>query len=197
MQKFEPMKFLPLVFCYAALAGLASGCATTATINRLQPIEENLTRYKRVFVATAATPEVQWRDGVQYAETRLKFALLDKLRAAKKFSDVADELPAQPADSDLKIVATVTSAGAPRPSYGSPSIGIGVGGGSGGGFFGMGVGTPLPGPGSSGGLVVQVELLNAKTGRRLGFLDASATSGDAAAQAEAIAEKIVAEIARK
>jgi hypothetical protein len=46
-------------------------------------------------------------------------------------------------------------------------------------------------------LTVQVELLGAKTGRRLGYFDASATSGELAAQAQAIADKIVAEITAK
>lgn len=185
---------------YAAIASFAivAACSTTASVSTLQPIEENLSRYKKAVVVVAASPEVQWRDGVQYAETRLKFNMLDKLRASKKFQDVTDQLPAEPMDSELKIAATIVSSGSYcSGGYAGPSLGIEVGGGSGGGFFGMGVGTPLPAPGSSGSLTVQVELLNAKTGKRLGYLDASATSGDVAAQAEAIADKIVAEITAK
>jgi hypothetical protein len=100
----------------------------------------------------------------------------------------------------LKIALKVVSL---RPysggGYGGPSIGLGVGGGSGGvgGFYGLGMGTSLPSPGSSGGMIVQVELLDARTGKRLGFMDASASSGDIAKQTEAIAEKIVMEITRK
>jgi uncharacterized membrane-anchored protein YitT (DUF2179 family) len=188
-----------LTFRCAVVAAFVSiaGCATTASVSTLQPIEENLNQYKTAVVIVAASPEVQWRDGVSYVQSRIKFSMLDKLRASKRFQDVTDQLPSEPADSDLKIVVTVTGVGSRSSGYVGPSIGIGVGGGSGGGFFGLGVGTPLPAPGSTGGLSVQVELLNAKTGRRVGYLEASATSGDAAAQAEAIAEKVIAEIARK
>ena len=176
---------------------LIAGCSTTASISTLQPIDENLVRYKKAIVVVTASPQVQSQGGFQSVETRLKFALLDKLRASKKFQDVTDQLPLEPADSDLKIVATVTGAGSRSGGTGGSSIGIGVGGFTGGGFFGLDVDTPLPGSGSNGGLIVQVEVLNAKTGKRLGYMDASATSGDAAAQAEAIAEKVVAEITSK
>lgn len=188
-----------LMFRSAVLAALiaAAGCSTSASVTALLPIEENLGQYKKAIVVVGAAPEVQWRDGDSYVQSRLKFSMIDKLRVSKKFQDVTDQPPSEPADSDLKIVVTVTSVGSRSSGYLGPSIGLGVGGGSGGGFFGMGVGTPLPGPGSSGSLSAQVELLNAKTGKRLGVMEANATSGDAAAQAEAIAEKVVAEIARK
>jgi uncharacterized membrane-anchored protein YitT (DUF2179 family) len=192
-------KLSALTFYCAVAAVIVSiaGCATTASVSVLQPIEENLGRYRKAIVIVGAAPEVQGRDGVSNVQSRLKYGLIDKLRASKKFQDVTDQLPSEPADSDLKIVVTVTGVGSRSSGYVGPSIGIGIGGGSGGGFFGMGVGTPLPGPGSTGGLSVQVELLDAKTGKRLGYMDANATSGDAAAQAEAIAEKIVAEITAK
>jgi hypothetical protein len=193
-------KLSALTFCCAVAAAFVSiaGCATTASVSTLQPIEENLGRYRKAIVVVGAAPEVQGRDGVSYIQSRLKLSMIDKLRASKKFQDVTDQLPAEPMDSDLKIAATIVSSGSYRSGgYAGPSLGIGVGGGSGGGFFGMGVGTPLPAPGSSGSLTVQVELLNAKTGKRLGYLDASATSGDVAAQAEAIADKVVAEITAK
>jgi hypothetical protein len=192
-------KLSAFTFCCAVVAAFVSiaGCATTASVSTLQPIEENLSQYKKAVVVLGAAPEVQWRDGVSNIQSRLKFSMLDKLRASKKFSDVTDQLPSEPGDSDLRIVVTVTGMESRSSGYGSPSIGIGVGGGSGGGFFGLGVGTPLPGSGSTGALTVQVELLQAKNDRRVGYLEASATSGDAAAQAESIAEKIVAEIARK
>jgi hypothetical protein len=192
-------KLSALTFCCTAVAAFGSiaGCATTASVRTLQPIEENLGQYKKAVVVIGAAPEVQSRDGASYVQSRIKFSMIDKLRASKKFQNVTDQLPSEPADSDLKIVATVTGVGSRSSGYLGPSIGIGVGGGSGGGFFGLGVGTPLPGSGSTGALTVQVELLQAKTGRQVGYLEASATSGDAAAQAEAIAEKIVAEITRK
>lgn len=188
-----------LTFCCAVVAAFVSiaGCATTASVSTLQPIEENLGQYKKAIVVVGAAPEVQGRDGASYVQSRIKFSMIDKLRASKKFQDVTDQLPSEPADSDLKIVVTVTGVGSRSSGYVGPSIGIGVGGGSGGGFFGLGVGTPLPGPESTGGLSVQVELLDVKTGKRLGAIDASATSGDVAAQAEAIAEKVVAEITVK
>ncbi len=191
------MKLLPLTFlcAVAALASIA-GCVTTASIHTLQPIEENLSQYKNAIVVVTASPQSEV--GFQYVETRLKFAMLDKLRASKKFQNVTDQLPSDPADSDLKIVVTVTSLGSQHPSsVWGPSIGIGVGGVFSGGSVGVGVGSGLPGPGPTVSLIVQVELLNAKTGRRLGYMDASATSGDIAAQAEAIADKVVAEITRK
>jgi hypothetical protein len=196
------MKILTLQFRFVLIAGIAltAGCATTASISTLQPIEGNLDRYKRAVVVATTNLEAQWRDEAKYVESRLKIGVVEKLRAARKFQEVTEEPPAQPADSDLKIVLTVMSlrsyAGG---GYGGPSIGLGVGGGGGGGggFFGLGMGAPLPGPGSSGGLIVQVELLDARTGKRLGYLDASATSGDVAAQAEAIADKVAAEITAK
>jgi hypothetical protein len=46
-------------------------------------------------------------------------------------------------------------------------------------------------------LTVQVDLLDARTGKRLGYLEANARSGNAAAQADAIAEKVVREISGK
>ena len=192
-------KLLARTFRCTVLTAVAliAGCSTTASISTLQPIDENLARYKKAIVLVTASPRVQSQGGFQSVETRLKFALLDKLRASKKFQDVTDQFPLEPADSDLKIVATVTGMGSRSSGYVGPSIGLEVGGGSGGGFFGMGVGTPLPGSGSNGRLIVQVEVLNAQTGKRLGYMDASATSGDAAAQAEAIAEKVVAEITSK
>jgi hypothetical protein len=187
------------MFRSAVLATLiaAAGCSTTASVTALQPIEENLGQYKKAIVVVGTAPEVQGRDGVSNIQSRLKVGMLDKLRASKKFSEVTDQPPSEPADSDLKIVVTVTGVGSRASGYLGPSIGLGVGGGSGGGFFGLGVGTPLPGPGSSGSLSAQVELLNAKTGRRLGAIDANATSGDATAQAEAIAKKVVVEITAK
>jgi uncharacterized membrane-anchored protein YitT (DUF2179 family) len=192
-------KLSALTFCCAVATAFVSiaGCATTASVSTLQPIEENLGRYRKAIVVVGAAPEVQSRDGASYVQSRIKFSMIDKLRASKKFQDVTDQLPSEPADSDLRIVVTVTGVGSRSSGYVGPSIGIGVGGGSGGGFFGMGVGTPLPGPGSTGGLSVQVELLDAKTGKRLGAIDANATSGDVAAQAEAIADKVVAEITAK
>ena len=191
---------LPMIFGLLAVVVLTAGCSTTATVTTLQPIEGNLDRYKRAVVEVTTSPDVQWRDEAKYVESRLKFGVVEKLKAAKKFQDVTDELPSQPADSDLKVVLNITSLRSySGGGYGGPSIGLGVGGGSrgSGGFFGFGMGTPLPGPGSSGGMIVQVELLDARTGKRLGTMDASTTSGDVAAQAEAIAEKVVAEITRK
>lgn len=189
------MKLLPLTFlcAVAALASIAS-CVTTASIHTLQPIEENLSQYKNAIVVVTASPQSEV--GFQYVETRLKFAMLDKLRASKKFQNVTDQLPSDPADSDLKIVVTVTSLGSQHPSslYG-PNIGIGVGGVFSGGAVGLSVGSPLPGP--TTGLIVQVGLFNAQTGQKLGYIDASATSGGTAAQAEAITDKVVAEIAAK
>jgi hypothetical protein len=194
------MKILPIMFRFGlmAMAVFTAGCSTTATVTTLQPIEGNLDRYKKAVVMVTTSPDVQWRDEAKYVESRLKFGVVEKLKAANKFQDVTDELPSQPADSDLKIALKVVSLRSySGGGYGGPSIGLGVGGGGGGGFFGMGLGTPLPGPGSSGGMIVQVELLDARTGKRLGYLDASATSGDVAAQAEAIADKVVAEITAK
>jgi len=193
-------RFLHLTLRCAVLAAVASmvGCATTASITTLQPIEENLSQYKNAVVMVAGTLQVQSQDGFQYAQARLKFGMIGKLRASKKFQDVTDGLPPQPADYDLKIVVTVTSLGSERPGGGwGPRVGIGVGGVFSGGAAGVGVGTPLPGPGPTVALIVQVELFNAKTNRRLGYMDASATSGDTAAQAEAIADKVVAEITAK
>ncbi len=190
-------KFLPSTFLCAAVALFCSlaGCATTASVTALQPIEGPLTQYKKAVVVVTSSPQVQWRDEISSVEARLKFALLDKLRASKKFQMVTDEAPLQAADSDLKILLTVSSLASPRSGGWTPSVGIGVGGVFSGGSVGMGVGSPLPG--SSGGLTVQVELLDAKTGRRLGYFDASATSGELAAQAQAIADKIVVEITAK
>ncbi len=191
-------KFLPSTFLCATVALFSSlaGCATTASVTALQPIEGSLTQYKKAVVVVASSPQVQWRDEISSVEARLKFALLDNLRASKKFQMVTDEAPLQAADSDLKILLTVSSLASSRSGGGwTPSVGIGVGGVFSGGSVAMGVGSPLPG--SSGGLTVQVELLDAKTGRRLGYFDASATSGELAAQAQAIADKIVAEITAK
>ncbi|MGH7765920.1 MAG: hypothetical protein ACREQP_00575 [Candidatus Binatia bacterium] len=193
---------LPMTYRFGLIAVvvLTAGCSTTATVTTLQPIEGNLDRYKKAVVVVTTSPDVQWRDEAKYVESRLKFGVVEKLKAAKKFEDVTDEAPSQPADSDLKIVLTVSSlrfySGG---GYGGPSIGLGVGGGSrgAGGFYGLGMGAPLPGPGSGGGMIVQVELLDARTGKRLGYMDASTSSGDIAKQVEAIADKVVAEIARK
>jgi uncharacterized membrane-anchored protein YitT (DUF2179 family) len=184
-------------FLLCALSIFIAGCGATASVSTLHPIDGNLGQYQKAIVVVGAAPEVQWRDGVSNIQSRLKFSMIDKLRASKKFQDVTDQLPSEPADSDLKIVVTVAGVGSRSSGYLGPSIGLGVGGGSGGGFFGMGVGTPLPGSGSTGGLSVQVELLDAKTGKRLGAIDVNATSGDAAAQAEAIVEKVVVEISAK
>jgi hypothetical protein len=196
------MKIVTMTFLFGLMAVvvLTAGCSTTATVTTLQPIEGSLDRYKKAVVVVTTSPDVQWRDEAKYVESRLKFGVVEKLRAANKFQDVTDELPSQPADSDLKIALKVVSLRSySGGGYGGPSIGLGVGGGSGGsgGFFGLGMGTPLPAPGSSGGMIVQVELLDSRTGKRLGYMDASTTSGDVAAQAEAIAEKVVAEITRK
>lgn len=186
------------LFFAAAVSAWLAGCGTTASLHMLQPIDEPLSRYTRAIVTVASSPEVSWRDGVKYAEERLKFALLDKLRAAKKFNDVTGDAGARAADSDLKIALTLAGLGASGSSGGwGPSVGIGVGGGGGGGFFGLGMGAPLGGGGSSSKMIVQVELLEAKSGRRIGYLDATATSGELAAQAQAIADKIVMEIAAK
>jgi hypothetical protein len=196
------MKILLMRFCLGLMAAaiFTTGCSTTATVTTLQPIEGGLDRYRKAVVSVTTSPDVEWRDEAKYVESRLKFGVIEKLKAANKFQDVTDELPSQPSDSDLKIVLKVVSLRSySGGGYGGPSIGLGVGGGSrgAGGFYGLGMGTPLPGPGSSGGMIVQVELLDARTGKRLGFMDASTTSGDVAAQAEAIAEKVVAEITRK
>jgi uncharacterized membrane-anchored protein YitT (DUF2179 family) len=192
-------KLSALTFCCAVVAAFVSiaGCAMTASVSTLQPIEDNLGQYKKAIVVVGAAPEVQGRDGASYVQSRIKFSMLDKLRASKKFQDVTDQPPSEPSDSDLKIVVTVTGVGSRSSGYLGSSIGLGVGGGSGGGFFGMGVGAPLTGSGSTGGLSIQVELLDAKRGKRLGYMDANATSGDSGAQAEAIAEKVVAKIMRK
>jgi hypothetical protein len=180
----------------------AAGCSTAVSVNTLQPIESSLGRFKKAIVQVAAAPEAEWRDEARIVEQRLKFAMLDKLRASKKFDDATDELPAEPADSDLKIVLTIASLRSyPGGGYGGPSIGVGVGGGSwrggGGGFFGLGLGTPWPAPAASGSLTVQVDLLDARTGKRLGYLEANVRSGNTTAQADAIAEKVVAEISGK
>jgi hypothetical protein len=193
---------LPILFRFGLIAAvvLTAGCSTTATVTTLQPIEGSLGRYKRAVVVVTTGPDAQWRGEAEYVESRIKFGVVEKLKAAKKFEVVTDEPPSQPAESDLKIVLNVVSLRSySGGGYGGPSIGLGVGGGSrgAGGFYGLGMGTPLPAPGSSGGMIVQIELLDGRTGKRLGFMDASTTSGDLAAQAEAIAEKVVAEITRK
>jgi hypothetical protein len=188
--------FWSALLCAAiALLVAVAGCATTASVTTLQPIEAPLTQYKKALVVVTSSPEVRWRDEKSSVEARLKFALMDKLRAAKKFQSVTDEAPAQPAASDLKILLTISSLGSARSGGWTPSIGIGVGGVFSGGSVGVGVDSPVGG--SSGGMSVQVDLLDAQSGRRLGYLDAAATSGDFAAQAEAIAEKVAAEIAAK
>ncbi|HEY3304696.1 MAG TPA: hypothetical protein VGL70_14290 [Candidatus Binatia bacterium] len=187
-------------FGLMAVVVLTAGCSTTATVTTLQPIEGNLDRYKKAVVAVTTSPDVQWRDEAKYVESRLKFGVVEKLKATRKFQEVTDEVRPQSADSDLKIVLNIVSLQSySGGGYGGPSIGLGVGGGSrgAGGFYGLGMGTPLPAPGSSGGMIVQIELLDARTGKRLGFMDASTTSGDIAKQVEAIGEKVVAEITRK
>lgn len=186
-------------FVLMAVVISTAGCSTTATVTSLQPIEGSLDRYKKAVVEVTTGPDAQWRGEAEYVESRLKFGVVEKLKAAKKFEVVTDELPSQPADSDLKIILKIVNLRSYSSGYGGPSIGLGVGGGSrgAGGFYGLGMGTPLPGPGSSGGMIVQVELLDSRSGKRLGFMDASTTSGDLTAQAEAIAEKVVAEITRK
>jgi hypothetical protein len=195
------MKILSMRFCLGLMAAVifTTGCSTTATVTTLQPIEGSLGRYKRALVVVTTGPDAQWRGEAEYVEIRLKFGVVEKLKAAKKFEVVTDELPSQPADSDLKIVLKIVNLRSYSSGYGGPSIGLGVGGGSRGvgGFYGLGMGTPLPGPGSSGGMIVQIELLDGRTEKRLGTMDASTNSGDLAAQAEAIAEKVVAEITRK
>jgi hypothetical protein len=195
------MKLLQMTIRFGLMAViiLTAGCSTTATVTTLQPIEGNLDRYKRAVVVVTTGPDAQWRDEAMYVESRLKFGVVEKLKAAKRFEVVTDELPSQPAETDLKIVLKVVNLRSYSSGYGGPSIGLGVGGGSrgAGGFYGLGMGTPLPGPGSSGGMIVQVELLDSRSGKRLGFMDGSASSGDLAQQAEAIAEKVVAEITRK
>jgi hypothetical protein len=45
--------------------------------------------------------------------------------------------------------------------------------------------------------MTNVELLTGQTDRRLGYIDAHARTGDLGAQADAIADKVVAEIATK
>jgi hypothetical protein len=186
----------PAILCAGLVAISFAGCSTSATVTALQPIEGTLSQYKRAVVAVASSPEVQWRDEKSSVEARLKFAVLEKLRGSKKFEIVTDEAPVQPADSDLKIVLTIASLGSQRSGGGwTPSVGIGIGGVFSGGSVGVGMGSPVSG--SSGGMIVQVELLDAKSGRRLGYLDASATSGELAAQAQAVADKIAAEIAAK
>lgn len=184
-----------ICFSLAAIFASLAGCATTASVATLQPIEAPLTRYKKALVVVVSSPEVRWRDEKSSVEARLKFAVLEKLRAAKKFETVTDEVPARPADSDLKILLTISSLGSARGGGWTPSIGIGVGGVFSGGSVGVGMGSPVSS--STGGMIVQVELLDAETGRRVGYLDASATSGELAAQAQAIADKIVAEITAK
>jgi hypothetical protein len=187
-------------FGLMAVVVLTAGCSTTATVTTLQPIEGGLDRYKKAVVAVTTSPDVQWRDEAKYVESRLKFGVVEKLKATRKFQEVTDEVRPQSADSDLKIVLNIVSLQSySGGGYGGPSIGLGVGGGSrgAGGFYGLGMGTPLPAPGSSGGMIVQIELLDARTGKRLGFMDASTTSGDIAKQVEAIGEKVVAEITRK
>jgi hypothetical protein len=188
--------FRRALLCAAtALSVSIAGCGTTASVTTLQPIEAPLTRYKRALVVVVSSPEVQWRDEKSSVEARLKFAVLEKLRAVKKFETVTDEVPARPANSDLKILLTISSLGSARGGGWTPSIGIGVGGVFSGGSMGVGMGSPVSS--STGGMIVQVELLDAETGRRVGYLDASATSGELAAQAQAIADKIVTEITAK
>jgi len=194
------MKIL-MRFCLGLMAAvvLTAGCSTTATVTTLQPIEGGLDRYKKAVVVVTTGPDAEWRGEAEYVASRLKFGVVEKLKAAKKFEAVTDELPSQPADSDLKIVLKIVNLRSYSSGYGGPSIGLGVGGGSrgAGGFYGLGMGTPLSGPESRGGMIVQIELLDSRSGKRLGAMDASTTSGELAAQAEAVAEKVVAELARK
>ncbi|MBI4524418.1 MAG: hypothetical protein HY695_11490 [Deltaproteobacteria bacterium] len=179
-------------FIAAALIWIL-GCGTTASVRTLQPIEENLSPYKHAFVLVTATPHVRSQPGYQSAETALKFRTISKLNATKIFQDVTDRLPSEMTDSDLKIMITVTSLGtASERSWAGPHVGIGMGHVFSGGAFGIGMDTVLPAP--AVGLIVRVELFNAKSDRMLGSIDSTATSGDLVAQAEAITDKFVAEI---
>lgn len=182
------------VFSFAVVAAWLAGCGASASLHTLQPVEERLSRYDKAVVTVAIAPEAAWREGARFAADRVKFSLVEKLRAAKKFREVADQ-EGRAADADLKIALTLASLAAGYSGGWSPSIGIGVGGGSSSGAAGIGIGG-YPYSGSSGGMIVQAELLDAKSGRRVGYFDATATSGDVPAQAEAIAEKLAAAIAQ-
>jgi hypothetical protein len=184
---------------FIAAGVLFVGCATTSSVRVMQPIEENLARYRRAFVVVTAAPHIQSEPLFEYTQGRLKSAITEKLRAARAFPEVLDQAPANPTDSDLKIVVTITSLGTER-SYSAPSAGVdvGIGTGGGGGFgavFGLGLGTVLPAP--RPGLMTNVEVLTAQTDRRLGYIDAHARTGDLGAQADAIAEKVAEEITAK
>jgi hypothetical protein len=175
-----------------------AGCTTTSSVRVMQPIEENLAKYKRAFVVVTAPPEIQSQTLFEYAQSRLKSAMTEKLKASRTFQEVLDKPPADPTDSDVKVVVTITSLGTER-TYTAPSagvdVGIGTGGGGFGAIFGLGLGTVLPAP--RPGLMTNVEILTAQTERRLGYIDAHARTGDLGAQADAIADKVVTEITTK
>jgi hypothetical protein len=184
----------------AALAALLAGCTTTSSVRVMQPIEENLAKYKRAFVVVTASPAIQSEPLFEYAQSRLKSAITEKLKASGTFQEVLDKPPADPTDSDVKIVVTITSLGTESRPYAAPSAGVdvGIGTGGGGGFgavFGLGLGTILPAP--RPGLMTNVEILTAQTDRRLGYIDAHARTGDLGAQADAVADKVVTEITTK
>jgi hypothetical protein len=183
----------------AALVVFLAGCTTTSSVRVMQPIEENLSRYKRAFVVVTAPPEIQSQTLFEYTQSRLKSAMAEKLKASRTFQEVLDKPPANPTDSDLKIVVTITSLGTESRPYAGPTagvdVGVGTGGGSFGAIFGLGLGTILPGP--RPGLMTNVEILTAQTERRLGYIDAHARTGDLGAQADAVADKLVGEIATK
>jgi hypothetical protein len=187
-----------LRYAMAALFVCLAGCTTTSSVRVMQPIEENLARYKRAYVVVTAAPGIQSEPLFEYTQSRLKSAMTEKLKASGAFQEVLDKPPPNPTDSDLKVVATITSLGTER-SYTAPSagvdVGIGTGGGGFGAIFGLGLGTVLPAP--RPGLMTNVEILTGQTERRLGYIDAHARTGDLAAQAEAVADKVVTEITSK
>jgi hypothetical protein len=162
----------------------------------MQPIEENLGKYKRVFVVVTAPPEIRSQPLFEYTQTRLKSAITEKLKASRAFQEVLDKPPSNPTDSDLKVLVTITSLGTESRPYATPSAGVDVGVGTGGGgfgaVFGLGLGTILPAP--RPGLMTNVEILTAQTDKRLGYIDAHARTGDLGAQADAVADKVVTEI---
>ncbi|MGH7833977.1 MAG: hypothetical protein ACREQK_10055 [Candidatus Binatia bacterium] len=190
---------LSFLFGLASMCVSMGGCTTTSSVQVMQPIEENLSRYKRAFVVVTAAPEIQSQPLFEYTQTRLKSAMTEKLKASRTFQEILDKPPANPTDSDLKIVATITSLGTESRPYAAPSagvdVGIGTGGGGFGAVFGLGLGTILPAP--RPGLMTNVEILTAQTERRLGYIDAHARTGDLGAQADAVADKVVTEITTK
>ena len=155
------------------------GCASTATVRSIKPIEGDLSQYKNAFVAITASPYVQQNQGglqvFQSVEAKLKNGMVAKMKASGIFQNVSAEMSSEPTESDLKIIVTVD-----QFIYGTKLEGL------------TNV-LPLAGP----RLRVGVELFNAKTGRKLAHFQLVATTSDSYAQADAVAEASIAEIVAK